>query len=181
MRISACLLGCGQGEDSCLHYGQCGVVWQFMRAYLGIVPKFSSGKDIWCLAAPPDADSLRQPHYWCRIGVGQYAVMRATNALRAGPEVAPASDEGHRKMAWRCLRAGLAEALRGVPGGLLASIRPTLEQTPPQRRQREDEGQEAAAAEQAAETPAAGIGEVELAVIREAPPRERIRRLLALI
>ena len=35
------------------------------------------------LTAPPDVSSTRLDRFWIRVGLGHYAVLRATNALRA--------------------------------------------------------------------------------------------------
>ena len=66
-----------------------------------------------CLTAPPDVTSTRLDRFWIRVGLGLYAVLRATNALRASKWQEGGSEQHGR--AWTCLWAGLTEAVRGAP------------------------------------------------------------------
>lgn len=155
---SRCLLGCEAGPDACHHYRECRCAWEFARKYLAIVPKFARGKDIWCLTAPPDADSTRCPDYWTRVSLAHYAVMRATNALRMMPRM-EGNDERRMKV-WRCLRAGLAEGVRDSPLLALARrLQPEDMPTSSHKRSREEE----------------------LAEAQQAPPGQRVRLLINLM
>lgn len=108
-----CLLGCQNGDDDTDHYGKCPVVREFLSKHLATATGISGTKAAMCLTAPPDADNSRQPEYWSRVGLAHYAVLKATNALRHEKnEVANLPRHGRAE---RCLRAGLAEAIRGSP------------------------------------------------------------------
>ncbi len=134
------------------------MTWDFLGKCLQLVPRFSNGRAIWCLAASPDADSLRTPSYWLKVALGHYAVMRATNALRLMPE--GVSPEDRRDRVWRSFRARLAEGVRG------SSLEPLIRQAAP-------DPQPANWCKRRVEE--------EVAAARRAPPGERIRRLLALM
>ncbi len=85
----------------------------------------------------------------------QYAVLRATSALRLMPE-ALAEDE-RKVRVWRSLRGGLAEGIRNYPLELLA--KQEWHAAAASRRQRDED----------------------VAAARQAPPGQRVRRLLALM
>jgi exonuclease III len=102
-----CLLGCPSGEDSLEHYCQCPRVWRFGETALRVSCRISGGRDTWFLSAPEHGDSQDDPRWWLRIGLLHYAVMRATNGLRAAGAVADQPEEAHRAM-----MQGLADATR---------------------------------------------------------------------
>ena len=105
-----CLLGCQWGDDSCGHYARCPQVWRLLGEHLQVRARISDALELWCLAAPPDVDTERDPHYWRRLALGQYAILRTTNALRRWSRPQEADiDEVVR----RCFRAGIAEGVRG--------------------------------------------------------------------
>lgn len=79
---SHCLLGCEWGEDSVEHYGRCRVVWGFARDVLHIHCRFSPGWEYWTLVAPSDAETEGSEHWWPRLALLHYAVLKATNAAR---------------------------------------------------------------------------------------------------
>ncbi len=90
-----------------------------------------------------------------KIALCQYAALRATNAVRLMPE-AVAEDE-RRVRVWSSRRAGLAEGVRNSPLELLT--KQEWHGAAANKRQRDEE----------------------VAAARQAPPGQRVRRLLALM
>ena len=105
-----CLMGCSWGDDSCAHYARCPHVWCLLNQILHVHARISDALELWCLAAPPDVDTERDPNYWQRLALGQYAALRTTNALRHGRT--PAAQD-LQDVVLRSFRAGVAEGLRG--------------------------------------------------------------------
>ena len=86
------------------------MVSNFFNKNLDVTARFSGLQGTLCLTAPPDAENLRQKGFWGKVGLGLYAVLKATNALRHESEEVARLPVHIR--AERCLRAGLAEAVR---------------------------------------------------------------------
>jgi hypothetical protein len=108
-----CLLGCDAGEDSLEHYCECQRVWCFGFSALGVSCRLASGKEQWFLTAPEHHDAQSDPRWWQKVALLHYAVLRATNGMRAAGLLAASPEE-----AGRALQQGLIEAR--APPQLLA-------------------------------------------------------------
>ena len=109
----SCLLGCDAGEDSLEHYCECQRVWCFGFSALGVSCRLASGKEQWFLTAPEHHDAQSDPRWWQKVALLHYAVLRATNGMRAAGLLAASPEE-----AGRALQQGLIEAR--APPQLLA-------------------------------------------------------------
>ena len=102
-----CLLGCGRGEDSIQHYAGCAVTRAFGHLRLGLSHRYCSPLEEWLLVSPQHRDADGDDHWWSKLAVLQYSVMRVTNAMRAQSALPVHFD------ARRALDQALIEAIRG--------------------------------------------------------------------
>ena len=105
-RGSACLLGCGRGEDSVEHYCTCSITKEFGDASVAIQYRFSPPLEHWFFVAPQCVDS-EEDSWYLRVAALQYSVLRTTNAARHRGAPLSATD------ARRALRQALVEGVRG--------------------------------------------------------------------
>ncbi len=152
------------------------MVGTFFRRHITGPLHFASLKDLFCLVAPQEADSTRQTNLWPRVGLGHYAVLRATNALRAAAGETASGSALHGR-AWSCLRAGLAEALRGsIP---LVKWLPAWSPQPPQATTTSTKRSPPPPPQQPTEEDA--THEQQVLEARRLPPGARLRPLIALM
>ena len=104
-RGSACLLGCGRGEDSVEHYCTCRITRDFASSFLAVRYRFSPPLEHWFFVAPQCVDSEEESWHF-RVAALQYSVLRATNAARHRGALQEAD-------ARRALRQALVEGVRG--------------------------------------------------------------------
>ena len=102
------MLGCGVGEDSIEHYAMCRICRFVASRWLALDFRFQLPLHHWVLAAPACVEVDALPHWWSRVALLMYAVMKVTNAVRAGRPLTELDG-------LRALRHGLLEAVRGCP------------------------------------------------------------------
>ena len=107
-RCRACVL-CDDAEDSIQHYAVCRVVRRLGRERLGLQHRYCPPLESWLLAAPQHRDADADPHWWDKLAVLQYAVLRTTNGLRAAGSCRGQMDPT------RALSQALIEAVRDSP------------------------------------------------------------------
>ena len=112
-RRSACLLGCGDGEDSIKHYSGCRIARSVARRWLGMSFRISDPLAHWTYSAPTCAEIEATPGWWARVALLQYAVNRTTNSCRHRRPMGPEEVD-------RALHRSLVEGARGHRG--LAAI-----------------------------------------------------------
>ena len=108
-RGQPCLLGCGRGEDSIQHYSGCAITRAFGQECLGLVYRFCLPLEEWLLAGPQHKDADEDEHWWHKLAILQYVVMRATNSIRAQQRPPAAFDVR------RILDQALIESVRDSP------------------------------------------------------------------
>ncbi len=76
-------MDCPDGDDSCEQFGTCHIVGSFLQRNLLGEGRCSTLRTVLCITAPPDVSSTKLDRFWIRVELGHYAVLRATNTLRA--------------------------------------------------------------------------------------------------